>query len=267
VVSDFDGTLARLVSDPWGATIVPAAQRALRRLAATPGVSVALLSGRGVADLAGRARVGGISYLGDHGAERADAVRGFRPQALSIRRESAPAAAGAMARLLAERVPQAIPDTWLVVEAKGSALTFHFRAAGDLADARTRVRTAVDDIDPDGVLVRWAGRRSLELRPADASHKGAALQSLIEEKHPGAVIVLGDDHSDVRAFEVLRSKRARGHVEGLAVAVAGHPDVSADVAPSADVLLPSPVAAGTFLGLLASLARRHREAGPRPRST
>ena len=70
VASDFDGTLASLVSETGGgATIVPAARRALRRLAVAPDVQVVLLSGRTVLDLAGRARVGGIRYLGDHGAE------------------------------------------------------------------------------------------------------------------------------------------------------------------------------------------------------
>ncbi|MDA8202531.1 MAG: hypothetical protein M0Z49_07205, partial [Chloroflexi bacterium] len=44
LVTDFDGTLARLVMDPWGATVVPGARRALRRIAGTPGVHVALLS-------------------------------------------------------------------------------------------------------------------------------------------------------------------------------------------------------------------------------
>ena len=46
VVSDFDGTLARIVDDPWGASILPLGRRALRSLAGMPQVHVVVLSGR-----------------------------------------------------------------------------------------------------------------------------------------------------------------------------------------------------------------------------
>jgi trehalose 6-phosphate phosphatase len=270
LASDFDGTLARLVTDPWGATIIPAAQRALRRLATSPHVHVALLSGRTVHDLAGRARIGGIRYLGDHGAEWADAPRGFRPAALRVQREPAgPAELAAAERLRAE-VPRAIPEAWLVVEAKGAALTFHFRGAPDIDSARARIVAATDALDPDEVLLRSGGRRSLELRPRGAADKGAALARLIDERRPRAVIMLGDDHSDALAFDALRSARAEGRILGLAIAVAGHADVSAQVAPRADLVLASPDEAARFLGRLASRAapvRSARGRPPRPRSS
>ena len=239
LASDFDGTLARLVTDPWGATIIPTAQRALRRLAASPHVHVVLVSGRTVHDLASRARVGGISYLGDHGAEWADAPRGFRPAALRVQREPAAAAELAIAEHLRAEVPRAVPEPWLVVEAKGPALTFHFRGAPDIDSARARVVAATDAIDPGGVLLRSGGRRSLELRPHGAADKGVALRRLIAERRPRAVIMLGDDHSDALAFDALRSARSEGRILGLAIAVAGHADVSAAVAPRADLVLPS----------------------------
>ena len=70
IVSDFDGTLSLLVMDPWGARILPQARRALRRLAGRADTTVALLSGRTALDLAGRVRVGGAQYLGNHGLEQ-----------------------------------------------------------------------------------------------------------------------------------------------------------------------------------------------------
>src|SRR5262245_42884731 len=69
IVSDFDGTLSRIELDPWAARIIPSARRALRRLAALPGVHVALLSGRLSRDVAARTRVGGATYVGNHGME------------------------------------------------------------------------------------------------------------------------------------------------------------------------------------------------------
>lgn len=254
VVSDFDGTLAGLVGDPWAAAIVPSARRALRRLAAIPDVHVALLSGRTVLDLAARARVGGVRYLGDHGAEWASAPRGFRPAALRVQREASSPAETAMAERLRREVPAALREPWLVVEPKGSAVTFHFRAAPDVDAARARILAATEAVDPQGVLRRSGGRRSLELRPPNASHKGIALARVIAEQRPRAVVMLGDDPTDILAFEALRLARLRGEAGGLAVAVAGHPDVRARVAERADDVLGSPREVARFLGVLAALA-------------
>jgi len=226
IASDFDGTLSRMVSDPWSAAIIPGAQRALRRLGAMPDVHVALISGRTVADLALRARVGGISYRGDHGAERAEAAR------------------------LKIDVPRSIDEPWLVVEDKGPALTLHFRAAPDVGAARARVVAAVDAVDPAGLMTRSGGRRAYELRPPGASTKGDALRRLIDAYEPDVVFMFGDDRHDALAFDALRAARAAGHFGGLAIAVAGHPDVTADVGDHADLVLRSPDAAARFLGLL-----------------
>lgn len=259
VASDFDGTLAWLVSDPWGAVIVPAARRALRRLAGAPSVSVALISGRAVLDLAGRVRVGGAHYLGDHGAEWATAPRGFRPASLRVQREPASAAETDMAERLQTEVPLAVGQPWLIVEPKGSAVTFHFRSAPDVDAARARVVAAVDDVDREHVLRRSGGRRSLELRPAGASDKGRALARVIVEQRPRAVVMLGDDPTDTLAFEALREARLRGDIEGLAVAVAGHPDVRARVWEQADHVLGSPGETARFLACLADLCARGRD--------
>jgi trehalose-phosphatase len=207
-----------------------------------------------VADLATRVRVGGITYLGDHGVERAVAPRGFRPASLSV--EVSPAAAGE-ARLvsaLADGVPRAVPEPWLVVERKSAAITFHYRSAPDLESARRRVRGAADAIDPSGLLARHQGRRALELRPAGASDKGLAMARLLVESAPDAVLMLGDDSHDVLAFDVLAEARHRGRVAGLAVAVAAHPEVTAVVSGHADLVLGSPAEAARLLSGLARMA-------------
>jgi trehalose-phosphatase len=251
IVCDFDGTLARLVLDPWAARILPTAQRALRQLSRTPGVGVVFLSGRSVTDLARRARVGGATYLGDHGAERAEAVRGFRPAALRVSREpAAPGEAEMAARLVAE-VPARIKADWLVVEQKGTSVALHFRSAPDVSEARTLVRDSVESIDDDGVLVRHQGMRVLELRSRSASTKGTAMAALMDERRPRSILSLGDDRNDALAFDVVRAAREQGRLKGLAIAVAGHADVTSDVAPRADLTLASPLHTARFLAGLA----------------
>jgi trehalose-phosphatase len=247
VVSDFDGTLAQLNIDPWGARIMPAAQRALRRLAAIPGVEVVLLSGRTALDLASRARIGGATYLGNHGVEHGRLSRGSRPERLEVDVVALPHQFAEVAAQLAREVPRLVAEPWLVVERKGAAVTFHFRGAPDVPVAAEAVRNAVESLDPDRTLVRFHGRRALELRPPGAPAKGEAMRDLLLERRPGAAFTLGDDRSDALAFDAMRSARAAGDCAGLAIAVAAHPDGLADVAPHADLVLNGPADAARFL--------------------
>lgn len=250
-VSDFDGTLSNIVQDPWGARILPLGRRALRSLAGTPGVQVAVLSGRTAADVASRVRVGNVTYLGNHGMERAFLPRGGRAESLRPSVETEAHEAGHLAERLADELPRLVPDEWLIVERKPPTVAFHFRQAPDVAAAGERVRAAVDELDPEGVLERFPGRRVLELRPAGAVAKGDALRSLLDELRPRSVFMLGDDVSDALAFRVLREARAAGETDGVAVAVQARTEVPPEVAETADLVLASPTAATRFLSALA----------------
>jgi trehalose 6-phosphate phosphatase len=253
VVSDFDGTLSRIVNDPWGATILPLGRRALRSLAGMAGVHVAVLSGRSAADVAARVRVGGVTYLGNHGMERGFVPRGGRAETLRPDYDAAADNAVHMAELLADRVPGLVREPWLIVERKPPTVAFHYRTAPDLEDAARHVRRAVDELDPEGILERFPGRRVLELRPPGAVAKGEAFGALFDELHPASVFLLGDDVSDAEAFRTFRRLREAGRTDGLAVAVQARTEVPAEVAEAADVVLGSPVAATRFL---AAVARR-----------
>lgn len=253
VVSDFDGTLSALVDDPWAATILPLGRSALRSLAGMPRLHIVLLSGRTAADLAARVRVGGASYLGNHGMERAFLVRHGRPERLRVEVDEVSPDAARAAERLADKVPRLVPEPWLVVERKPATVCFHFRTAPDLVAAAARLRDAVDQVDPHGVLQRFHGWRALELRPFGAPAKGEALAALVEDLRPGAVVLLGDDVSDVPAFRVLGELRARGVTDGIAVAVQARAEMPVEVLDVADLVLASPVDATRFL---AGLARR-----------
>ena len=250
VVSDFDGTLSRIVDDPWGAAILPLGRRALRALAGLPGVHVVVLSGRSAADVASRVRAGGVTYLGNHGMERGFVPRGGRSDRLAVTSDLAADDAIHAAERLAEEVPRRVPEPWLVVERKPPAVSLHYRTAPDLAEAARRVRAAVDELDPDGVLERLPGRRVLEMRPFGAVAKGESLERLVEELRPRSVFLLGDDVSDAMAFQALRKMRSEGKTDGVAVAVQARAEVPPEVLEAADVVLASPVDATRFLSAL-----------------
>ncbi len=70
VASDYDGVLAPLVGDPAAAAPDPGVAAALSRLTAVHGVTVAMVSGRGVRDLqATSGFTGDLRWVGSHGAE------------------------------------------------------------------------------------------------------------------------------------------------------------------------------------------------------
>jgi trehalose 6-phosphate phosphatase len=253
IVSDFDGTLSRVHPDPWAATILPLARRALRALAGRPGVIVAILSGRTAPDVAGRARIGGARYLGNHGLERGELARRARAEGLLVTIDEEHAGNVADSERLAAELPGLVPDEWLVVERKPPAVAFHFRAAPDVGAAAARVADAVERLDPGRRFERLPGRRVLELRPVGAIAKGQAMRTLLEELRPRLCFCLGDDRSDAEAFRELRAAREAGRVRGLALAVQARDEVPADVAAAADHLLASPFEAARFLS---GLARR-----------
>ncbi len=275
VVSDFDGTLAPIVQDPMGAVIEPIARRAIGRLArlaaACPDrLAVVLLSGRTALDVAGRVRVGGVRYLGNHGVERGRLPRRARAERMAVEVEPALAAYVAPATALADGVATALgqPD-WLFVERKGPSVAFHFRQARDTDAARLRVLEAIEAVERalGGTgMVRLEGRRIVEVRPELAAGKGAAVARLIEEVRPGAVLVLGDDVSDAEGFEAIRLFRDRGELEGLAVAVHGAAETPHAVAAAADLELATPRDAARLLSALAGAMERRTatDASERP---
>jgi trehalose 6-phosphate phosphatase len=259
VVSDFDGTISPINPDPLGAEIVPLARRALRGLArlaeARPDrLSVVVLSGRASLDVAGRVRVGGVRYLGNHGLETASLPRRARAEGLAVdpalSEFSAPTEV--LARGVAERLGR--PD-WLFVELKGPSVAFHFRQARDADAAREQVLAAIDATEReagDTGMIRFEGRKIVELRPAGAGGKGMAMDRLIARERPGAVLVMGDDVSDAEAFRVVIAARQRGELEALALGVTGANETPPDVVAAADAILASPRDAGRVLAAVAA---------------
>jgi trehalose 6-phosphate phosphatase len=265
VVCDFDGTLAEGSRDPAAAVIVPLARRALRRLArvavARPErAAVAILTGRTSADVASRVRVGGISYLGDHGLQSGSFPRGGDPARLRTTFRAGHEASLAPAETLATRVPELLGHpSWLFVERKGPSVAFHVRQAEDRAAARAAVEAAIVEADreaPPHDLAHYRGRLVIDLRPRTAGGKREAFETLLDELRPDTVVAFGDDSSDADGFAVIRAARAEGTLDGLAVGVTGPHGMPDEVRAAADLLLDTPFDAARALSALASVIAR-----------
>jgi trehalose 6-phosphate phosphatase len=188
VASDYDGVLARLRDEPSAAVPEPGVADALTRLASVPGVTVALVSGRGVADLQATSGLSGpFRWVGSHGEE----FDGPLDEELAHRRD-------ALAAALAPAVA-GVPDARL--EIKPASVAVHVRqvrdrdvAAAVLEHARTLV---------DSSLTLKPGKDVLEVTLTEAD-KGTALQRLIAEHDAAAAMYLGDDLTDEDGFRALR---------------------------------------------------------------
>jgi trehalose 6-phosphate phosphatase len=187
VSSDYDGVLARLRDDPSDAVPEAGVAEVLARLAAVDGVTVALVSGRGVADLQSTSGLSGpFRWVGSHGAEFDGPLTGE----LAGRRDD-----------LAERLAPLVAGTeGARLEVKPASVAVHVRQVADrvaaatlLADARSRA---------DSSLTLKPGKDVLELAVTDAD-KGSALRRLADELGAVATLYLGDDLTDEDAFRAL----------------------------------------------------------------
>lgn len=265
VVADFDGTLAEGSRDPGAAVIVPLARRALRRLARIGAddparVSIVILTGRTAADVAARVRVGGVTYLGDHGLQSGSFPRGGDPAHVSTTFRAGHDASLEPAEMLARRVPEVLDrPAWLFVERKGPSVAFHVRQAEDRAAARAAVVAAIERVDrelPPHDLGHYRGRLVVDLRPRTAGGKREAFERLLDELRPATVVAFGDDVSDADGFAVLRASREAGVIRGLAVGVVGPHGMPDEVGAVADVTLPTPYEAARALAALARAMER-----------
>ena len=270
VVTDFDGTVSPINSDPMGAAIEPVARIALRRLAGMTErrpdrLAVAVLSGRAATDLAGRVRVGGVRYLGNHGIEAGTLGRRARAERLQVQVDPALAGyvepAAALARSVVDRLGS--PE-WLFVEPKGPSIGLHFRQAPDADAAREALIAAIEAAERESGgsgLVQFAGRKMIELRPERAGGKGDAARRLLERLHPGGVLAFGDDVSDAEAFAAIAAARERGELEALLVGVHGAAETPPRMTAAADAFVATPRDAGRLLAAVArELQREERQA-------
>lgn len=254
LATDFDGTISPIVSPPEAARPLPGVEDALRRLVDRLAV-VALVSGRGVADLVLRADVPGALYVGNHGLEwwRDPAFGSGGPSrdepsrlaALPTAEETERLAAAAA--YLQERLHE-LPGARL--EDKGVALAIHYRDVAHPEEAHGRLLRLARQLAADRLELR-EGKLVIELVLPRGTNKGTALEQLAQHDHLDALVFMGDDLTDRDGFAGLRRLRARG-VQTLALAVRGAETPRA-VIEAADATLAGPAGAAA---LLASVAAR-----------
>jgi len=197
---DYDGTLAPITPVPDQATLPRHTGLILRRVARRRRTTLAVVSGRTVADLRHLVGLRTLAYVGNHGLE---AWRNGRHTRLIVPRSSMDAIARLRPRLgsLVRRFPGAF------IEDKWSSLCLHYRLvnADQITSLKTAVRLELTRYDRSAALKVMRAKQALEIRPNLQWTKGDACLALMRQIRRRALlpIYIGDDRTDEDAFEAL----------------------------------------------------------------
>lgn len=237
VFLDYDGTLTPIVNDPAAARLPDATRRAMERLAAR--AQLAVVSGRGLADVRAMVGIEGIWYAGSHGFD----IVGPNGESYSRGEEFLPSLDAAESEL--RPAIEAVPGARL--ERKGFAIAVHFRQA-DESRVRELEKAVESAVARHEDLRMTGGKKIFELRPALPWDKGKALLWLLEsidlDGEDVVPVYVGDDETDEDAFRAILGR-------GIGVVVHGEAD---DRDTAADYALADPSEVRVLLDLLADIA-------------
>jgi trehalose 6-phosphate phosphatase len=206
ILTDADGTLSEISDHPSTASVRHGITELLGRLHRSYGL-VGVVSGRPAVEAQALVGQPDIIYLGNHGMER------LQGAVLEQRADDGPTLTAAAKDELRKGLPVA---EGLFMEDKKAAVAVHYRRCRDEQAIEEAKRVAQRVARKYGLMTQ-GGRRVVEVRPSVAN-KGTALLELAREKRVKQVVYLGDDYTDMDAFEVLG--RAVAQSELLAVRVA-----------------------------------------------
>ena len=245
LVLDFDGTMSEFVPNLENAVIFPDIVPPLRRLVGRLTL-VAVMSGRAARDVERRVGIGGIVYVGNHGAE-------------CIADGELSAAQGAEAaesdlQALLDTLGSAAADPGIVLENKKFSASVHYRSVADEDAVIERLRAAVDSLPDMGAFQVFWGNKILEIRRRNGVDKGVALDKLMRDWRVGSAVFLGDDTTDADALLALKERRASGDISGFGVAVV-QDGTPASVLENADYSLDGVPEVAEFLQALTSMYR------------
>ncbi|NQT75962.1 MAG: trehalose-phosphatase [Candidatus Omnitrophica bacterium] len=198
---DYDGTLTSIVSAPEKAKLPLAVKNSIKRLKASPGFTVAVISGRSLRDIKSMVGIKGLIYAGNHGLE----IEGLG------RRISMPAGSSAGPGI--KKIKTSLDKTLscikgVRVEDKGRTLSVHFRLVrpGKRRLVKNIFRRIVRPYVLSKKIKLSSGKMVLEVRPAVEWDKGKAVVALLAQSKKALPVYIGDDRTDIDAFRALKGR-------------------------------------------------------------
>jgi trehalose 6-phosphate phosphatase len=186
---DLDGTLAPIVSDPSGIAIPEDVRQSLIQLNGL--APVAVITGRSRADALTHLGFTPRFLVGNHGAEGLPGAAATAPEFTHLCQE------------WKAQLVWMLPDMAALginLEEKGQTLALHYRKAADQVAAQEEILAAIDRLQPAPRVV--SGFFVKNLAPAQAPHKGTALEALMVHLGCRRAIFVGDDVTDEDVFSL-----------------------------------------------------------------
>ncbi|MBN8538058.1 MAG: trehalose-phosphatase [Deltaproteobacteria bacterium] len=183
---DFDGTLAKIVSDPEAAAMAKTTEVLLSQLSKI--APVAIISGRSIEDLKKRISFNPKFLVGNHGLEGIESKNGSL--------EKAQKTCTAWTKLLYNEEF----ESGVEIEDKVYSIAIHYRKARNKTKARAQIKSIISYITPKPNII--LGKCVVNILPADAPHKGAALQKLMQISEMKHAFYIGDDDTDEDIFSL-----------------------------------------------------------------
>jgi alpha,alpha-trehalase len=250
LLTDFDGTLAELAprpTDAFASEHVRTALESVGSVGARPDVTLGIVSGRRMDDVAARVGIAAPYVAGLHGLEIRGRGEDFVHRALD---EVEPV----IAQLAVSAAEQLAWCPGCFLENKRWALTCHVRQSPTAAGERAleEFESLAEPYLESRVLRLLIGAKAIELLPAADWHKGRAVQwirtrVIRDTGRAVSVLYLGDDRTDEDAFTALS-------VDDFAIGV-GHRPHSHMI----DARLDGPKAVGRFFTALFRQFEQDRE--------
>lgn len=190
---DFDGTLAPIVTQPEHArTPLPVLQRLSELERHAP---IAVITGRSIADIGDRLGFAPDFLIGNHGMEGAPGMEAHAAQHAAQCRQWK-----SVLELMLCNSDQFDPNIW--IEDKTYSLSLHYRLARDQQAAESRLRQALERLQPAPRIV--GGKCVFNVLPQDALDKGRALEALMQACQARYALYVGDDVTDEDVFRLGR---------------------------------------------------------------
>ncbi len=204
---DYDGTLTPIVASPELALLSESTREALDSLNRTPNFTVAIVSGRALAEIKEMVGLEGLIYVGNHGLELAGPGIDYLNPAARAARPFIEEAAVLLDKKLAD-----FPG--VRVEDKGLSLSVHYRRADeeDVPRIKDLVHGVLDHFLSSGKLKLSSGKKVIEVRPPVGWDKGKIVVWLIgeiaarEKTDSLLTVYFGDDRTDEDAFRTLSGR-------------------------------------------------------------
>ncbi|GAB4347182.1 MAG: hypothetical protein Kow0099_29040 [Candidatus Abyssubacteria bacterium] len=238
VFLDYDGTLTPIVDTPDKAILSEEMRSTVTRLSTL--CTVAVISGRDLADVKKLVGIDTIVYAGSHGFDIAG------PQGLDIKSQQGTDFLSSLEQLEKALREQLDKVKGALVERKKFSIAVHYRLV-DEQDVKTVEHIVDETLSRYPRIRKTYGKKVFDLQPNIDWNKGKALGWLLDAlklEGPDAFpIYIGDDVTDEDAFKALKRRV-------IGIVVADEPRLSV-----ADYTLRDPAEVKQFLAALISMRK------------